>query len=226
MKSFKPLLIASLLLINLFGCATKEAPETKNEIKFDHTPLILIDEKLYSTKGLINNTDEQTYDGLIATSVDISEIPSEHLQSNFGAGYPYRIVDEDKIEVLIDDDWVIFEANNHEVLSAKDLFDLSSSNSQIEIIYDAEAETYSYQFKASMSDEEGETIIQMINDWYDSLLIIETNDLSAEDLDGSDHYIFKLNNEDIFEYLRKGSEAYLKLQDTYYQVINFKKPNE
>lgn len=48
-------------------------------------------------------------DGEIKSAVDASEKPKKENESNFGTGYGYQYTDKDTIEVLIDQQWIVFE---------------------------------------------------------------------------------------------------------------------
>lgn len=78
----------------------------------DRIPMVMIDDTLYLDTG-----EESTLtvrcgmmDGEITSAVDASEIPSENGQSNFGSGYGWQYGEGDTIEILIDEKWMVFEA--------------------------------------------------------------------------------------------------------------------
>ena len=75
------------------------------------TPMVMVDDKLYFDTGKENTGNRRcgTPDGAITTTVDVTEIPTENNQSNFGTGFDYQYGAEDTIEICMDGKWMIFE---------------------------------------------------------------------------------------------------------------------
>lgn len=89
---------------------SSEDTNQENE-KWARTPMVMVDEKLYFDTGKENRETRRcgTPDGEITTTVDVTEIPTENNQSNFGAGFDYQYGAEDTIEICMDGKWMIFE---------------------------------------------------------------------------------------------------------------------
>lgn len=83
------------------------------EIKYDKIPMVMVDGKLYYDTGRKSAAVHKcgTMDGRITSTVDGNQTPAENDQSNFGAGYRYRFCmqEQDAIEVLLDEKWIVFE---------------------------------------------------------------------------------------------------------------------
>lgn len=89
---------------------SSEDTNQENE-KWARTPMVMVDEKLYFDTGKENRETRRcgTPDGEITTTVDVTEIPTENNQYNFGAGFDYQYGAEDTIEICMDGKWMIFE---------------------------------------------------------------------------------------------------------------------
>ena len=89
---------------------SSEDTNQENE-KWARTPMVMVDEKFYFDTGKENRETRRcgTPDGEITTTVDVTEIPTENNQSNFGAGFDYQYGAEDTIEICMDGKWMIFE---------------------------------------------------------------------------------------------------------------------
>lgn len=106
-----------LVSISFTGEATETYPITINNIKklelleSEKTRrLIKIENKLYyDTKKISENTKEHKIEGTITNTVKRSEIPKENNTSNFSNNICYQKIEENKIEVLIENEWIIFE---------------------------------------------------------------------------------------------------------------------
>lgn len=74
-------------------------------IEIDYPKMVRVDGKLYRATGEESDIDARcgNMDGEITTSVDITEIPLEDRQSNFGSGYGYQYVGEGSIDVYMSD---------------------------------------------------------------------------------------------------------------------------
>ena len=72
-------------------------------------PCVMVNGIVYQSTGYKSSAKGcGNMDGEIKTSVDSSELPTENDQSNFGTGYTYQYGVEDRIVVVMDDDWMIF----------------------------------------------------------------------------------------------------------------------
>lgn len=80
--------------------------EKGKHIEVDYPQMVVVDGKLYKATGEESDIDARcgNMDGEITTSVDVTEIPSEDGQSNFGTGYGYQYVNENSIDVYMPDD--------------------------------------------------------------------------------------------------------------------------
>ncbi len=77
--------------------------------------IVMVDGKLYYDTGKISNELRcGVMDGKITSNVENSKIPTENNQSNFQGNYSYQYGRENIIEVLIDDDWYIFQTKDTE----------------------------------------------------------------------------------------------------------------
>lgn len=72
---------------------------------------VMVRGELYQSTGRENELTGRcgTMDGEIESTVDASEKPQKDNESNFGTGYGYQYTAEDTIEVLIDQQWIVFE---------------------------------------------------------------------------------------------------------------------
>lgn len=78
-------------------------------------PTIMVDGQLYYDTGRDTpHTGPRcgTMDGTITSSVDSDQVPTVNDQSNFGTGYGYQRWEEDTIEVLIQDQWRVFQTES------------------------------------------------------------------------------------------------------------------
>lgn len=102
---------------------TIEASDNENVEKI-HTdenwaliPMVMVDGQMYYSTGKESSIEARCgmMDGEITSTVDVSEIPTEDNQSNFGAGYGYQFASEDTIEILMEDGkWYVYEKGSGE----------------------------------------------------------------------------------------------------------------
>lgn len=112
----KKILILLMTIFALAACSNEKTPKeisNPNEnVEWDLIPMIYIDDDLYLLSGVEKYYDEVTdFDGEIDSEVDSHSKPTKNNQSNFGTGYKYKILDDDKtIKVYIDENnLIIFE---------------------------------------------------------------------------------------------------------------------
>lgn len=112
----KKILILFMTMIVLAACsnekARKEISNQNENVEWDLIPMIYVDNDLYLYSGEEKYYDEVTdFDDEIESEVDSHSKPSKNNQSNFGTGYKYKILDDNKtIKVYIDDNkLIIFE---------------------------------------------------------------------------------------------------------------------
>lgn len=126
-KALYPALVY-ILVLTLTGCQPVETgtpaaivaddPSENNDIKVggDLIPMVMIDGELYfDTGNVIHELRCGVVDGEITSQVDNTEKPTKDNQSNFGTGNGYQFVGEGKIDVLINEKWIRFEAENSSV---------------------------------------------------------------------------------------------------------------
>ena len=58
-------------------------------------------------------------DGIIDTAVMKNEKPGIHNQSNFGIGYEYKLIDEKRIDINIDGQWIRFIKLSNDIIYRK-----------------------------------------------------------------------------------------------------------
>lgn len=116
-KIYEVLLIC-LAIFSLSACSSNHDEQTtertvyesaliekEKHTEIDYPQLVMVDGKLYRATGEESDIDARcgNMDGEITTSVNITEIPSEDRQSNFGKGYGYQYVGEGSIDVYMAD---------------------------------------------------------------------------------------------------------------------------
>lgn len=112
----KKILILFMTMIVLTACSNdevnKEISDPNENVEWVLIPMIYVDDDLYLYSGEEKYYDEVTdFDGEIDSEVEHTTKPTKNNQSNFGTGYKYKILDDDKtIKVYIDDNkLIIFE---------------------------------------------------------------------------------------------------------------------
>lgn len=91
----------------------EEETDMEEDFSFgDRIPMVMVDDALYLDTGRESTLTARCgmMDGEITSSVDASEKPSENGQSNFGSGYGWQYGEGDTIEILINDKWMVFKA--------------------------------------------------------------------------------------------------------------------
>ena len=78
----------------------------------DRIPMVMVNDVLYLDTGEESSLTVRCgmMDGEITSTVDVSEIPSENDQSNFGTGYGYQYGEENTIEIYMNEKWWVFRA--------------------------------------------------------------------------------------------------------------------
>lgn len=76
----------------------------------EFTRMVMIDGNMYKDINQESEIDARcgVMDGKILYSVASGEIPAEDNTSNFGTGFGYQYVDKGRVDILIDDKWMIF----------------------------------------------------------------------------------------------------------------------
>ena len=83
----------------------------------EHPQVVMINGQLYYNTGKTNNIPRcGVMDGEISESVDENVMPTKDNQSNFGTGYGYQLGEKNTIDVLINDNWYIFNIFEEEEL--------------------------------------------------------------------------------------------------------------
>ncbi|HBA37724.1 MAG TPA: hypothetical protein DCY94_03290 [Firmicutes bacterium] len=86
---------------------SKESPKS-NETQ---SRIIRVDGELYEDTGKESTLGPRcgNMDGEITSNTRPNEIPTFENQSNFEGRYGYQIIDENTIELLINDKWIVFK---------------------------------------------------------------------------------------------------------------------
>lgn len=123
-------MLLALLALLLTGCGNAEPKTTEAEIGSQSTDdaaalpdtteqkpvadapmMVMVDNTLYQSTGEVSTVDGRcgNMDGEITSqTANGTDAPTENGQSNFGTGYGYQRIG-DHIEVLIDNQWIVFE---------------------------------------------------------------------------------------------------------------------
>lgn len=103
----KVYMIALFIVFVLAGCGKAQKSECNKNTAYP--PCVMVDGIVYKDTGYVSSMpDCKTMDGEIVSAVDVSELPSENNQSNFGSGYQYQRSSEGQIIVVIDGERIIF----------------------------------------------------------------------------------------------------------------------
>ena len=88
--------------------------EVENIVKNEEKRAVMVKGKIYYDTGRTNNETLRCgmMDGKIVSNVEETELPKEDNQSNFKGDYGYQYGQDNTIEVLIDNNWVIFETED------------------------------------------------------------------------------------------------------------------
>ena len=87
----------------------KAEDSTESSIAIAPAHAVMLEGVIYYDTCTVSGTDAKAApDGTITSTVDSDSFPTEDGQSNFGTGYGYQRID-DHIEVLIDNQWIVFE---------------------------------------------------------------------------------------------------------------------
>lgn len=103
------------LMVVMAGCGiNQEDREEKAETtaQRDRIPMVLVGGQIYYDTGEESKEPRRCglMDGTITSAVSQEEIPTEEDQSNFGTGYGYQFGPEGTLELLIDEQWMVFES--------------------------------------------------------------------------------------------------------------------
>ncbi len=123
-------MLLALLALLLTGCGQSEPKTTESEVGTQSTNdtatlpdtteqkpvadapmMVMVDGTLYQSAGEASTVDGRcgNMDGEITSqTANGTDAPTENDQSNFGTGYGYQAIG-DHIEVLIDDQWIVFK---------------------------------------------------------------------------------------------------------------------
>ena len=123
-------MLLALLALLLTGCGNAEPKTAESEVGAQSTDdaaalpdtteqkpvadapmMVMVDNTLYQSTGEVSTVDGRcgNMDGEITSqTANGTDAPTENGQSNFGTGYGYQRID-DHIEVLIDNQWIVFE---------------------------------------------------------------------------------------------------------------------
>lgn len=123
-------MLLALLALLLTGCGNAEPKTAESEVGAQSTDdaaalpdtteqkpvadapmMVMVDNTLYQSTGEVSTVDGRcgNMDGEITSqTANGTDAPTENGQSNFGTGYGYQRIN-DHIEVLIDNQWIVFE---------------------------------------------------------------------------------------------------------------------
>jgi hypothetical protein len=92
------------------GTNAEEIKDTE-EVVLDRRPMVMVNGELYIDTGVESDLVGRcgVMDGGISSTVDISEIPIQDNQSNFGDSYGYQYVGENSIDIYMNEKWIRFE---------------------------------------------------------------------------------------------------------------------
>ena len=131
-KRMVTLILVLLLALSLTGCGSRDTandgenagigtqstddastlPDTAQDRPVTDAPMmVMVDNTLYQSEGEVSTVEGRcgNMDGEITSqTANGTDAPTENGQSNFGTGYGYQRID-DHIEVLIDNQWIVFE---------------------------------------------------------------------------------------------------------------------
>ena len=131
-KRMVTLILVLLLALSLTGCGSRDTandgenagigtqstddastlPDTAQDRPVTDAPMmVMVDNTLYQSEGEVSTVEGRcgNMDGEITSqTAGGTDAPTENDQSNFGTGYGYQRID-DHIEVLIDNQWIVFE---------------------------------------------------------------------------------------------------------------------
>lgn len=130
MKKRTLAMLLALLALLLTGCGNSQPKTTESEVGTQSTSdaatlpdtteqqpvadaplMVMVDGTLYKSAGEVSTIDGRcgNMDGEITSqTANGTDAPTENGQSNFGTDYGYQRID-DHIEVLIDNQWIVFE---------------------------------------------------------------------------------------------------------------------
>ena len=192
---------------------TIEASDNENVEKI-HTdenwaliPMVMVDGQMYYSTGKESSIEARCgmMDGEITSTVDVSEIPTEDNQSNFGAGYGYQFASEDTIEILMEDGkWYVYEKG-----SGEGFFDEAIETEEAPASIRVENPSWEYYIAENTQSDTKPYTINLIEETANE--IIDTEEWLAEyksdynaakKLDGKYHAVIENNGTlvNIFEY--------------------------
>lgn len=122
MKKFRMLAICLVMILASCQGETSEKSASTQESGVEISTIeevqpqsmyIMVHGELYQSTGRESELMGRcgTMDGEIESTVAVSEKPRKDNESNFGTGYGYQYTAEGTIEVLIDQQWIVFEKN-------------------------------------------------------------------------------------------------------------------
>jgi len=94
-----------------------EPVQSSTEIPGDRIPMVMVDGLLYYDTGKESTLEGRCgmMDGEITSTVDVSEIPTEDNQSNFGTGFGYQYGINNSIDIQMEDGtWFVFQREGTE----------------------------------------------------------------------------------------------------------------
>lgn len=185
-KQITAILLAAVMLLSLASCGAPEPrkdpsvlePNCGGDIPMTaEGPMVYLHDTLYYSTGEIS-TDPRcgVMDGQIETTVAENEIPQENNQSNFGTGYGWQSWGRDRVDVLIDGEFLIFQS---EAAFFKEYVEKFAQVTAQKLLSGEENLCYSpislyYAFAMAATGAAGETQKQM----YDLLGVQETETLA------------------------------------------------
>ena len=195
-----------------------ETEQSSTEIPGDRIPMVMVDGLLYYDTGKESTLEGRCgmMDGEITSTVDVSEIPTEDNQSNFGTGFGYQYGINNSIDIQMEDGtWFVFQREGTEYVEPTENTDNTITEPLFIRMENPSWEYYTAEIVVSGTKPFGIKLFEeSANEIIDTDAWFEKNELQLTGNSNEEEYGCYIDYDGVIVCITKGGEVIAELEFT------------